>query len=135
MKVAIRKSENGEVHMSSRMGVLPIRYHNLEKIFGKPHYRHSCEKIKTEWNFTISWIDNGIEVAKSVVTLYDYYDSDRLRGEFHIGGHNGIALEVAYALLDDVNSTPDNILTDKVKAKLMEIGKINFPHIWEDCNA
>ena len=135
MKVAIRKSENGEVHMSSRMGVLPIRYHNLEKIFGKPHDRNIDETIKTKWHFTISWIDNGMEVADSVVTLYDYYDSDRLRGEFYIGGHNGIALEVAYALLDDVNSTPENILTDKVKAMLMEIGKINFPHIWEDCNA
>ena len=134
MNVTIRQSESKEVNNTHRVGAVPIRYEILKKSFGVPHYRHSCDKVKAEWNFTISWIDNGMEVADSVVTIYDYYNSDRLRGEFHIGGHNGMALEVAFALLDDDNVTPDNILTDKVKAKLMEIGEVNFPHIWEDCN-
>tara|TARA_Y100000592_G_scaffold85607_1_gene137845 strand:- start:199 stop:612 length:414 start_codon:yes stop_codon:yes gene_type:complete len=134
MEVTIRQSESKEINGTHRIGVVPIRYSVLKKTFGVPHYRHSCDKVKAEWNFTISWIDNGMEVADSVVTIYDYYNSDRLRGEFHIGGHNGMALEVAFALLDDDNVTPDNILTDKVKAKLMEIGEVNFPHIWEDCN-
>ena len=137
MEVAIRQSESKEVNNTHRIGAVPIRYSVLEKTFGVPHYRHSCDKVKAEWNFTISWIDNGMEVADSVVTFYDYYDSDLLSGEFHIGGHNGMALEVAFALLDDDNVTPDNILTDKVKAKnkLMKIGEAYFPHIWEDCNA
>ena len=134
MEVAIRQSEGKEVNNTHRVGAVPIRYEILKKAFGVPHYRHSCGKVKAEWNFTISWLDNGMEVADSVVTFYDYYNSDLLSGEFHIGGHNGMALEVGYALLDDDDVTPYNILTDKVKNKLMKIGEDYFPHIWENCH-
>ena len=135
MDVTIRQSESKEINGAKRVGDVPIVFNALKNKFGQPHDRNVDGKIKFEWNLTIEWINNGLVVADCVVRIYDYYNCDVLFGEFNIGGHNGMALDVAYALLDDDHVTPDNILTDKVKAKLMEIGEVNFPHIWEDCNA
>ena len=135
MDVTIRQSDDLESSGTELVGKLSkISSDQLTQLFGAPHYQN-CDKVKTLWELTIVWRDQFGQEEQVVVTVYDFKDSDLFLNEFHVGGHGYVAFDCARAMLSDKTANPDQMLTENVKAQLMEIGAVYFPHLLGDNHA